>query len=86
MEVFDPKLDHFEANVIKGVFVKVNLPTTYRKHVKNTFCSSLKLYIGFLSLIVFDPKLDHADAGVINCIITIVNLYPSDRIHLYLHQ
>ena len=27
LKVFDPKLDHSEANVIKGVFVKVNLRT-----------------------------------------------------------
>ena len=74
---------------------EVNLPTTYRKHVKHTcehqirstlFCSSLKLYIGFLSLIVFDPKLDHPDVGVINCINNIINLNPSDRKHIYLHQ
>ena len=36
LKVFDPKLDHSEANVIKGVFIKVNLRTTYRKHVKHT--------------------------------------------------
>ena len=54
LKVFDPKLDHSEANAIKGVFVKVKLRTTYWKHVKYTcehqirstlFCSSLKLYI-----------------------------------------
>ena len=79
LQIFDPKLHHPDANVINCIHKLVHL----NQHVKYTcehqitsplFYSSLKLYIGFLSLHVFDPKLDHPDANIINTINNRVNL------------
>ena len=95
LHVFDPKLDHPDANVINCIYKRVHLNPRGWKHGKHScahqirstlFCSSLKLYLRFLSLHVFDPKLDHTDANVINSINNRVNLNPRgwkhDQSHL----
>ena len=87
LKVFNPNLDHPDANVINCIYKRVHLNRRGRKHVKYIceyqirstsfiFFFEAVLTISFLSLNVFNPKLDHPDANVINCIYKRVHLNP----------
>ena len=84
LNVFNPKLDHPDANVINCI----NKSPRGRKHVKYIceyqirstsfiFFFEAVLTISFLKL--FNPKLDHPDANVINCIYKRVHWNPWGR-------
>ena len=87
LHVFDPKLDHPDANVINSINNRVNLNSRGWKYVSRKTAFILFIFAVIFYFVqtiifkVFNPKLDHPEATVINCVYTRINLYPRDRKH-----
>ena len=82
LNVFDPKLDHPEDDVINCINTRVNLNRRGRKHDKprsNTlFCADFyeDVQTVCLFLNVSDPKSDHCEANVLKSVNIDVSLLP----------